>query len=154
EKAREAVDVRLVQRSVHLVQDAEGGGLVAEDRDEERDRRQRLLSSREEQDRLIPLAGGMRDDLDSRFEEVRFVEEPHFGGAPLEQTREYAFEVLVDCGERVAESLGGSRVDLPDRLLQLGDRPEEIVALGRQEGQALGLLLVLLEGEDVHGPQT
>src|SRR3989338_7542743 len=48
DKAGEAADVRVVERGVDFVEDAEGRGLVAEDGDEQRQRRQRLLAAREQ----------------------------------------------------------------------------------------------------------
>src|SRR5450830_351274 len=66
EERREAVDVRLVERGIDFVEDAERRRLVLEDRDEECDGRERLLAAREESDRLVPLARGLRHDLETR----------------------------------------------------------------------------------------
>src|SRR5450759_770179 len=53
EERREAVDVRLVERGVDFVEDAERRRLVLEDRDEELSGQKRRLAAREEADRLV-----------------------------------------------------------------------------------------------------
>ena len=70
-------------------------------------------------------------------------------GAAAEELLEHLPEVLVDDLERLAEALAGGAVDLPDRLVELRDRVEQVLPLGGQERVALLELLGLLHGEHV-----
>src|SRR5271169_4151171 len=105
EERREAVDVRLVERGVDLVEDAERRGLVLEDRDQKRDGRERLLAARQEADRLVPLAGRLRHDLEARIQGILLVEEVHRGGPSVEQALKDLAEVEVDGREGLLEAL-------------------------------------------------
>jgi hypothetical protein len=58
---RQPQDVRLVQRRVHLVQNAERARRVAENRHQQRHRGQRFLAARKQQHVLQALAGRRRD---------------------------------------------------------------------------------------------
>src|SRR5450759_5813977 len=116
EERREAVDVRLVERGVDLVEDAERRRLVLEDRDKERDGRERFLAARQEADRLVPLAGRLRHDLEARVQGVLLVEEMHRGGPSVEQALKDLTEVEVDGREGLLKPLRRGLVDRPDGL--------------------------------------
>mgnify|MGYP003352875984 CR=1 FL=1 len=61
------------KRRVHLVEDAERRRLVAEDRQQERHRGQRLLAARKEGERAQLLPRGPRGDLDAGLQHVGLV---------------------------------------------------------------------------------
>src|SRR4051794_10094867 len=63
--AEEAVDVQIVERRLDLVEDVERARLGEEDREQERERGQRLLATREQAQALGGLAGGRDLDLDA-----------------------------------------------------------------------------------------
>ena len=64
------MDVRVVERSVNLVQDAEGARPEVEDGEQERQTGQRSLSAGEESDGLETLATGLGHELDPGVERV------------------------------------------------------------------------------------
>src|SRR5207244_3617434 len=61
----EARDVRIVERRLHLVEEVERAGLGEEEREQERDRAQRLLTAREQREPRDLLAGGSELHLDA-----------------------------------------------------------------------------------------
>src|SRR6185437_16635257 len=61
----EAADVRVVERRLDLVQEVEGARPREEEREEERDRTDRLLAAREQGQARDPLARGAQLDLDA-----------------------------------------------------------------------------------------
>ena len=73
----EAAHVGLVERSVDLVEDAEGRGLELEDADQQRERGERLFAAREQKDVLQLLARRRGDDVDAALGGVLRVGEPH-----------------------------------------------------------------------------
>ena len=101
----QAHDVRLVQRRVHFVQDAERAGLVLEDRHQQRHRGQRLLAAREQQHVLQLLARRRRNDIDAGLGQVLLIGQAHLAGAAAEQRLEHLAEVGVDGLERLGELL-------------------------------------------------
>src|SRR5450759_964080 len=153
EERREAVDVRLVERGVDFVEDAERRRLVLEDRDEERDGRERLLAAREEADRLVPLARGLRHDLETRVERIALVQQMHRGRAAVEEALEHLAEVEVHGGERLLKALRRREVDRLDRLENLGERRLEVGLLSRQLLEPLALDLVFFECGVVDGAE-
>ena len=89
----EAQGVDVVERRVDLVEDAEGRGLGAEEREEQRDRGQRLLAAGHQHQVLQPLARRAGDDLDAALQQVLLVEQAHLGLAAAEEAREGLAEV-------------------------------------------------------------
>src|ERR1019366_569501 len=154
QERREAVDVRFVERGVDLVEDAERRGLVLEDRDEKRDGRERLLAAREEADRLVPLAGRLRHDLESRVERIVLVEKVHRGRAAVEETLEDLAEVEIDGGEGFLKALRRGQVDRLDRLEDLGERRLEVGLLAGQLREALAFGFVFLERRVIDGAEA
>src|SRR4029078_12459694 len=111
----EAPDVRVVERSVDLVDQAERARPVLEDREHQRHRGQRLLAAGEELYALQALAPRLRDggddalargdDVAASRERGALVEQHQAGLAAAEERREGLLEVLVDDGERLLEAL-------------------------------------------------
>ena len=77
----EPADVRLVERRVDLVEQAERARLVLEQPEHQRDRRERLLAAGEQLHALQALARRLRDDLDAALERVVLVEQRQAGAA-------------------------------------------------------------------------
>src|SRR5439155_19855599 len=63
----EAADVRVVEGGLDLVKQVERTGPREEEREQERDRAQRLLAAREQREPRHPLAGRAELDLHTRF---------------------------------------------------------------------------------------
>ena len=84
----EAADVGFVERRVHFVEDAERARLVAEHRDQQRERRQRLFAAGEQQNILQALAGRLRHDIDARIAGAVRLAEAHFAVAAAEERLE------------------------------------------------------------------
>src|SRR5262245_48298316 len=70
EDAKEPVDVGVVERRVDLVEHAERARSVIEDREEQREPGQRALATREQRDRLQPLASRLGHELDTRIQGI------------------------------------------------------------------------------------
>ena len=75
----EPADVRIVERRVDLVEQAERARPVLEDGEHQRHRGQRLLAAREQLDALEPLAWRLRDDVDAALELIVLVEQDEPG---------------------------------------------------------------------------
>ncbi len=153
EQPDEAPDVVLVERRVHLVEHAERARLDQVDPEEERQRRQRPLSPRQEVDALGLLAPRRRVDLDRGLEGVFGVLEPDVGLPALEEPQEGRPKVGADLVEGSRKEVRRRLVDLADRRAEVVAGPGEIGPLRRQELEALALLGVLLHREHVHGPE-
>ena len=65
EELDEAPDVRVVEGRLDLVEQVEGARPREEEREEERDRAERLLAAREKREPRDPLAGRLELDLDA-----------------------------------------------------------------------------------------
>ena len=152
EQEREPVDVGVVERSVHLVEDAEGAGLHEVDGEEQRDRGEGLLAAGEEGERLRLLPPRTGEDVDLRLQRIVAAQRER-RLPPFEQGAEHLLEILVHLGEGLLEELRGGHVDLLDRLEQGESRLVEILALAFEEAKPLAALLVILHREEVHGPE-
>ena len=104
EHLHEPADVRVVERGVHLVEDAEGRRLVLEDREEQADRGHGLFASGEQQDVLKLLARGHGHDVDAGLEDVVVVHQGKARGTAAEELLERLLEVRVDDVERLLEA--------------------------------------------------
>src|SRR5262249_13071787 len=145
--AREPVDVRVIERGVHLVQEAERARPVVEDREEQRQPGERLLAAREERNRLEALAARLSDHLDPGLERVAALGRLHqtqLGAPALEEPREEALEVPVDLLEGLEEPLLRGPRHPAERLLEVAHRRSEVVVLGAQETEPLVELAILL----------
>ena len=146
-------DIRLVQRRVHLVHHTERTRLVAEDRHQQRHRRQRLLSAREQQHVLQPLARRRADNIDPAIGHILLVRQPHLTRAAAKQRLEAHPEVRVDRFERLLELLPRDQIDLLNRPLRIPDRIDQVLPLRAQEVVALLRLLILFHRRRIHRAQ-
>ena len=118
EHAHEPADVRVVERRVHLVEQAERARLGEEDAEQQRQRDERALAARQQVDALRALAARRRVDLDVAVERRLGVLQPQVALAAAEQRHEDLPEVLAHLHERLQEHLARRGVDLADGLLQ------------------------------------
>ena len=104
EQLHEARDVGVVQGSLDLVEEVEGARPREEEREEERDRAERLLSPGEERESRDPLAGGPELDLDSVLGLLLVgLDEPQPPLAAREERRGDLLEVLRDGSKGLRE---------------------------------------------------
>src|SRR5712692_6205393 len=128
----EALGVGIVERGIHLVEEAEGRRVELEEREDERDRGERLLAAREELDRLILLAWRLREDLQASVEHL-LAGEPQACLPAAEERREHLLEVRVDRVEGFLQELARLAVDALDRGLQRLHRLREVGGLRVEE---------------------
>ena len=84
----EPAHVRFVQRRVDLVQNAEWRRLDQENREQQRNRRQRLLAARKQLDVLHDLlARRIGDDIDPRLQQIPFVGQAQMRAPAAEHSR-------------------------------------------------------------------
>src|SRR5437899_13045650 len=81
----EPPDVRIVERRVDFVEQAEGTRLVFEEAEHQRDGRQRLLTARQQLNALQTLAWRLGDNFDPAFERLIFVEQREPGTATAKE---------------------------------------------------------------------
>ena len=117
----EPSDVRIVERRVDFIEQAEGARLVSEEAEHQRDGGERLLAPRQQLHALEALARRLRDDFDAALERVVLVEEREAGAAAAEERAEGFLEVDVDRGERFGEATARRLVDALDRFAGLRD---------------------------------
>src|SRR5947208_2342022 len=117
----EAADVRVVERRLHLVEEVERTGPRKEQREEERDRAERLLAAREKRQPLHPLARRPQLDLDPRLAllvlGVRQAQTPFAAG---EERRRDLFEIPLHGVESLGEPPLDRLRELRTQLLELG----------------------------------
>src|SRR5262245_56863719 len=150
EQVQEPLHVRVVERRIDFVQQAERGRLHQVDREQQRDRGERPLAARHQRDALEVLPARLRDDLDLGFHRI-LAQHAQLAVAALEQRLEDVLEVRVHLLERLAEQLRRGDVDLLDGLEQLRLGLVHVLTLLGEEREALLLAAVLLEREQVHG---
>ena len=142
ERVAEALDIRLVERGVDLVEDAEGRRLRLEDRHEERDRGHRLLAARKLADDARLLARRLRADLDARVEPVGLAvlerKQVDVGAAAAEETAEHARRTR----EGLAHALEGLLEARLAGVVELGDERLEACLRAVDVGELLDELLV------------
>ena len=122
EQVAEAFDVGIVQRRIDFVEHADWGGVGQEQREDQRDRGERLFAAREQGQRLQALAGGLGKDLKARFQWIVAVDQREVRRAAFEQLGEQPLEVRVDRFERGAQPLPPFAVEVADRAAQAADR--------------------------------
>ena len=88
-------DVRIVQRGLDFVQNAEGRGLEFEHGEENGDGRQRALAARQEREHLQLLSRRLRDDFDAACERFLRVFKPQLCASAAEKFRKCLTEVDV-----------------------------------------------------------
>ena len=132
EQIAEALDVVVVERRVDLVEHADRRRVGEEDREDQRERRERLLAAGEQRQRHRFLARRLGHDLKAGFERIFALDQLQFGVAAAEQFRKQLLEVLVDGGERCEQPLAGLVVEAVDALPQPPDRLDQIVTFGNE----------------------
>ena len=88
QQARQALDVRLVKRRIHFVENTERAGLLAEYRHEQRQRGLSLLAAGKEQYVLQFLTGRRSDNIDAGIGFIHLIGEPHLADATAEERLE------------------------------------------------------------------
>ena len=107
EELDEAADVRVVERGLDLVEEVERARPREEEREEERDRAERLLAAGQEREPLHPLAGRAQLHLDAWLLVLAVVlglGQPQAALAAREERRRHLREVLLDGVERLGEA--------------------------------------------------
>src|SRR5437764_14273315 len=129
----EAADVRVVERRLHLIEEVERTGPREEQREEERDRVERLLAAREKRQPLHPLARRPQLDLDSGLALlVLGVRQAQTSFAAGEERRRDLLEIPLHGVERLGEPPLDRLRELHAQLLELGKALFEILALRGQ----------------------
>ena len=129
----EARDVRVVERGLDLVQEVEGTRPREEEREEERDRTERLLASGEQREPRDPLARRTELDLDAGLAAlVLGLDEPEPTLAAREERRRDLLEVLGDRSERLGEAPLDRRGELRAQRVELLEAPLEVLTLRLQ----------------------
>src|SRR5581483_6182991 len=153
EKLDEAADVRVVERGLDLVEQVERAGPGEEQREQERDRAERLLAAGEEREAGHALAGRPELDLDPRLAAVLELGQAQATLAAGKERRGDLGEVPLDGCERLLESSLDGLGELAPELLEPGQAALEVLALQSEVGQARLLVLVFLLRERVHVPE-
>ncbi len=146
-------DVGVIQRRVHLVQNHERRWLHLQQREQNRRRRQRPLSTRQLQQipRLLP--GHRNRNIDPAVQHVLRVRQRQFRLAPIEEADEVLLKSLLDRFEGRQKSGGRLPIDLDYRLPNILPRRLQIRSLAGQEFQPLPHPIVLLNRPQIHLPQ-
>ena len=133
EKAAEAIDVGVIQRGVHLVQHADGGGAGEEDGKDEGGGGQRLFAARHQRELAKALARRRGVDFEAGVERVFTFSEAQLGLAAAEQGVEQVLEVLIDDVEGGQQAFAAFRVQLLDARVQRADIYSRALAGGAPE---------------------
>ena len=115
EQVAEAFDIGVVQGRVDFVEHADRRGVGEEQREDQRDRGQRLLAAREQCQRLEALARGLGEDLEPGLERIVRIDQREMRLPALEQPGEQAAEMGVDRLEGGAQPLAALAVEIADR---------------------------------------
>src|SRR5207245_10527129 len=146
-----AVDVRVVERGVRLVQDREGTGVHLVERKHQGKGRKRTLAGREQGDVLQSLARRLDEDLDPGARTVIAIRVSQRRATSGIQLR----EVLVEVGRDRAEDGLVARLllfaKLPDQVFEVGPRGGDVFELLREGAIALLPLAKLRVGACVRG---
>src|SRR5262249_40276024 len=146
----EAPDVRVVERRLDLVEQVEGARPREEEREQERDRAQRLLAAGQQRQARDALARRSELNLDAGAVLVLALlgqrETPFAAG---EERRSHLREVALHCLERLGEAALDRLYQLAAQVLELVQAALEVLSLLRDVLQAGLLLLVLLARKGV-----
>src|SRR6185369_4701354 len=121
-----------------------------EDAEHERQRRHRLLSTRQQQHVLQTLARRLSHHVNARLEHVVSVDQTHLTTPATKQLQEQRAEVLVDLLERMTETLARATLDLSQRFFRRRDSLDDVLALNSKEQQPLFCFGELFERHHVH----
>src|ERR1044072_7718007 len=108
-----------------------------EDAEHERERRHRLLTTRQQQHVLQTLARRLGHHVDARLEHVVSIDETHLAASAAKQLQEQRAEVLVNLLESMAEAFARAAFDLSQCFFSCGYAFDDVLALDRQEQQTL-----------------
>ena len=147
EQIAEPLDIGVVERRVDFVEDADRGRVGEEQREDQRDRGQRLLAARKQGQRLQSLARRLGIDLKPGFERIVAVDQRKVGLSAFEQLGEQPLEVGVDRLERGAQPLAALAVEVADRTAQAVHCLDQLGLFG-QRGAMPRLGLSQLVGRD------
>ena len=139
EELDEARDVRVVERGLDLVEEVEGARPREEEREQERDRSERLLAAREERQARDALArpAEARPRSPASPPLVLRLDETKPALAAGKEGRGDILEVRRDGGEGLGEAPLDGLGELRAQLVELLEALLEILALRRQVGEAL-----------------
>src|SRR5581483_9968679 len=147
-------DVRVVERRLDLVEQVERARPREEQREQERDRAERLLAAGEQRQPGDALPGRPQLDLDARLLALLLrLGEAQPPPAAREARRGDLVEVLLDRRERLGEARLDGVGELVAELLELAQAVLEVAPLPGELLEPLLLRLVLLLRERVHLPE-
>ena len=148
----EAAGVGVVERGVHFVQEAEGGGVEAEQGKHEAHGGEGFFAAAEEVDGAVFLAGRARHDGHAGGEQV-VADHVQFGFAAAEEGGEEGLHFFVDGFEGFFEAGFGFVVDLGDGFFEQGDGGLDVFALVAVVAVAFAGFFELFEGGEVDGAE-
>src|SRR5690606_1271410 len=148
----EPLRVGVVERSVDLVEQAEGRRIELEEREDERDGGERLLAAGEQVDAAVALSRRMRHDLHAGIEDLLARHDELRLAAAEEGGKERA-EMAVHALEGLAQELARLAVDLADGVLERANRLLEVRRLRVEEALALLARAELFQRRKVHRAQ-
>src|SRR5690606_14597129 len=111
--------VRLIERSVHFVEDTERGGAMLENRKNQADCGERLLTARHQLNIAEFLAGGLRHDVYARYQEVIRIRQAQFRSSATEVLSKRLLEEFVDRIEGFSKTMATLFVHVFDGALKL-----------------------------------
>src|SRR5687768_4577853 len=147
EHPHEVADVLIVEWSIDFVEQTERTWLCEENPEQERERHERFLSARQQVNPLRAFATRRSMDLDVALERTGRILQSQVALAAAEQRHEDVAKVLAHLNEGLQKKLARGGIDLPYRLVQRRFRRVEIVALGCEELETLGFLVIFLDRE-------
>ena len=142
--------VRLVERRLDLIHDAERRRMNLQDGEVQRDGDERLFAAREQRDGLERLARRLDLDLDAAGEHIVFVLQLERRFAAAEELQKCLLKALSDEGELFFEDTRHLACDALDHADELALCLFHIVALGREVGVARIHALEFLDRADIH----
>src|SRR5688572_12144091 len=149
DEVAEATGVRVVQRRVHLVEQAERRRVQLEQREYERNGGEGFLAARQEMDARVPLARRVGHDLHAGVEDL-LAGHDELRLAAAEERGEERAKVAIDAFESLAQELACLAIDAPDGVLQRLHRLLEVARLRVEVAFALPARRQLLERREVH----
>src|SRR5262249_24616973 len=126
----EAIDVRVVERSINLVEHADRRWVGQEDREDERQGRQSLLTAGQQRESCRLLSRWLGDDLEPALKGILAFDHLEARLASAEEGREELLEVGVDLIESLLKPLTGLLVELADATSELRDPRFDVALLG------------------------
>ena len=143
-------NVLVIERRVHFVEQTERARTGEEDTEEQRQCHQCTLAARQQMDALRLLATRTGVNLDVAIQRLIRIFKPQITFATTKKRLEDLLEVVANLAKCRQKELARRGVDLLDCLHQRQLRFREVVALRREEIEALHFLLVLLHGKWIH----